>query len=653
MTDGAVRWTVDELIEVPALSDARVSPEAELVAFVVRMTDWEANAYGRRVWLVDTAGGEAHAVAANLDVSVHPRWTGDGRLYVLGRRGDGPTCIFRVDPRDGSAARVADLPSGAGGFAVSPVDERIACVVPSPSEERDPSTWEEQFGKARVIEEPSESAEVWILEPGASEFRKLTDSNLRIQAAVWRPDGKGLAVVAARDPSPAVWDRNEIFLCDVQSGRLRETPCGTGCASPMWSPDGDRLAFTRLGEPSYAAVVDLGFYDLRTGSVSLRKPLADDVCPIAWNAEGLHFLGVRGTAGHLFRLDLATDAVVQITPDLAGGFALVEGWGNEGCQFSRDGTWMSAVCHTAHDPGEVMLVNVENGDLEVLTGLRSHLAARLPTSEVVAWEIDDGTRIEGVLHCRAEGASAEPVPLVVVPHGGPTVMALQAPLVDSDWWLSSIPLLTDRGAIVLRPNYRGSAGYGDAFRRANIGKLARANLEDILAGVDALAAEGRIDASRVGITGMSHGGYLAAYLSMATGRFRAAITQSGTADWRFSYYTNLTPDWPRQYFLGPPWDETDRYAELSPLHFVKRAHTPMLILHGESDRLAPTENAHALHRALRERGVPVRLVLYGDTGHGPSRPRELRHHMKEVVEWMEAWVLSADPRDHADASPAR
>jgi dipeptidyl aminopeptidase/acylaminoacyl peptidase len=156
--------------------------------------------------------------------------------------------------------------------------------------------------------------------------------------------------------------------------------------------------------------------------------------------------------------------------------------------------------------------------------------------------------------------------------------------------------------------------------------------------VDALIARGWVDPERVGVIGMSHGGYLAAFLATYTDRFRAAAVISGISDWALNYYSTDTRGWMRQYLHAAPWEDPELYRATSPLTYLPQAETPMLFLHGKRDDRAPITNAYALYRGLKERGVETRLVVYPEMGHGISKPREFRHLMEEVVAWFERWL---------------
>jgi dipeptidyl aminopeptidase/acylaminoacyl peptidase len=241
------------------------------------------------------------------------------------------------------------------------------------------------------------------------------------------------------------------------------------------------------------------------------------------------------------------------------------------------------------------------------------------TSEVIAWNSTDGERIEGVLHKPAGFDPSRRYPLLVVIHGGPTGIDTPTPVVG---YVYPVTQWLARGALVLRPNYRGSAGYGERFRSLNVRNLGVGDAWDVLSGVDHLVGLGIVDTVRMGAMGWSQGGYISAYLTTTTTRFRAISVGAGISDWMTYYVNTDIHPFTRQYLRATPWDDPDIYARTSPITYVRQARTPTLIQHGENDRRVPIANAYELFQALQDRGVETQLVVYRGFGHGINKPRE-------------------------------
>jgi len=218
-------------------------------------------------------------------------------------------------------------------------------------------------------------------------------------------------------------------------------------------------------------------------------------------------------------------------------------------------------------------------------------------------------------------------------HGGPTGVSRPTPY-SSGAGYYPIDLWLARGAIVLEPNYRGSAGYGEAFRSLNVRNLGIGDAWDVLSGIDHLVAAGLADGTRVGSMGWSQGGYISAFLTTRhADRFRALSVGAGISDWMTYYVNTDIHPFTRQYLKATPWDDPQIYADTSPMTYIKQARTPTLIQHGEQDQRVPIPNAFQLYQGLRDQRVPVELVIFKGFGHGLTKPKANRGAMQQNYDW--------------------
>jgi dipeptidyl aminopeptidase/acylaminoacyl peptidase len=197
----------------------------------------------------------------------------------------------------------------------------------------------------------------------------------------------------------------------------------------------------------------------------------------------------------------------------------------------------------------------------------------------------DGATIEGVLHKPADFDARRKYPLLVVIHGGPTGVSRAIPFTSSTY---PIDIWVPRGALVLEPNYRGSAAYGEKFRSLNVRNLGIGDAWDVISGVDALIAKGSVDPARVATMGWSQGGYISAFLATHdSARFKAISVGAGISDWMTYYVNTDIHPFTRQYLKATPWDDPEIYAKTSPITYIKQAKTPTLIQHGDADQRVP------------------------------------------------------------------
>jgi dipeptidyl aminopeptidase/acylaminoacyl peptidase len=258
------------------------------------------------------------------------------------------------------------------------------------------------------------------------------------------------------------------------------------------------------------------------------------------------------------------------------------------------------------------------------------------TAEVVSWRSQDGTTIEGVLRKPADYDPAKKYPLLVIIHGGPT--GVSDPTLSPGDSYYPIQAWLARGALVLQPNYRGSAGYGAAFRALNVRNLGVGDMWDVMTGVDSLISKGIVDPAKLGCMGWSQGGYISAFLTTNTDRFKAISVGAGISNWSTYYVsTDITP-FTRQYLHATPWDDPAIYAKTSPMTNIKKAKTPTLIQSGSNDKRVPPPDSFELYRGLQDQHVESRLITYTGYGHGITKPKSNRAVMQANLDWFNRYI---------------
>ena len=268
-----------------------------------------------------------------------------------------------------------------------------------------------------------------------------------------------------------------------------------------------------------------------------------------------------------------------------------------------------------------------------LTDMGAQVAAwPQPSQEVITWKSMDGTPIEGILHKPANFQPGKRYPLLIVIHGGPTGISRPTPFGSTATY--PIDIWLNKGALVLEPNYRGSAGYGEKFRSLNVRNLGIGDAWDVISGIDHLVAQGLVDNDRVGTMGWSQGGYISAFLTTHdSARFKAVSVGAGISNWMTYYVNTDIHPFTRQYLKATPWDDPKIYADTSPMTYIKQAKAPTLIQHGELDKRVPIPNAYELYQGLQDQGVPAKLIVYKGFGHGLTKPKAHRAAMEHTLEW--------------------
>ena len=204
-------------------------------------------------------------------------------------------------------------------------------------------------------------------------------------------------------------------------------------------------------------------------------------------------------------------------------------------------------------------------------------------------------------------------------------------------------LLVSRGYAVLHPNPRGSFGRGQAFAEHVYGDMGGADTDDILSGIEALVARGIADTTRVGVMGVSYGGFMSSWLITRTDRFAAAVSMSPVTDWLSMHYTTYFPEFDRLFLQDDPSNVAGQYAARSPLLFAHRAHTPTLHTSGGRDEATPASQALEFHRALLEHGVTSSLAIYPQEGHDVHQFPAVIDRCTRIVAWFDRFMPARTP----------
>ena len=409
---------------------------------------------------------------------------------------------------------------------------------------------------------------------------------------------------------------SDIALLDPASGivtPLIHNPSFDGLID--WSPDGQSILYqTALDDSTsnYYRNGELYITDL-TGKKRTRVAanFDEEFSSMNWVENGIYATAYQKTRRMLWRIDPALPDQVQAfitSPDRINDFSITE-----------DGKHLAYIGSSPDQLDEIYVKAAGQPEIQITHNTNQIGGWKVAEGDVIQWASKDGAQIEGVLMKPADYNPAKKYPLLVVIHGGPTGISLPAPLTS---YVYPITQWLAKGALVLMPNYRGSAGYGEGFRSLNVRNLGVGDAWDVLSGVDYLIERGMVDPDSMGCMGWSQGGYISAFLTTNTDRFKAISVGAGISDWMTYYVNTDIHPFTRQYLKSTPWSDPGIYALTSPITTINQAKTPTLIQHGEFDRRVPIANGYELYQGLQDVGVPVKMMVYKGFGHGITKPKE-------------------------------
>ena len=637
-------------LSLRSVGAAAIAPDGGSVAYTLTTTDWENNRYDTEVWIARSGGEPIQLTSTEKESSTTPRWSPDSRwVAFLTDRGDGRQ-IHLIRAAGGEARKLTNVKGGINDFAWSPDGSQIAFTAAGP-EGDDIVSRRKTYGDFTIENADFRLARLWLVavDTGtatATARAVTTGIDWNVGGFSWSPDGRRIAFVHTPNPLLSYGSLSDISVLNVAMGTVSPLVRNPGSDSdPQWSPDGTQVLFsTANGDTAsnFYANSRLAMVPATGGAITvLTKTFDENPGNAIWLPSGIRFLAAQGTVQRLFHLDPATGAtrVLLSAPDVIRSVS-----------YSKDGSVVAFTGENATTLPEVYRVSLPTGQPVRLTNMSAQAADwSLGSREVVSWPSKDGARIEGVLYKPNGYVASKRYPLLVAIHGGPT--GISRPVLG---YGSVYPIaqFLAKGAVVLMPNYRGSAGYGEKFRSLNVRNLGVGDAWDVLSGVDSMIARGIADSSRLGSMGWSQGGYISAFLTTTSNRFKAISVGAGISDWMTYYVSTDIHPFTRQYLKATPWSDPAIYATTSPITYVKQATTPTLIQHGELDRRVPISNAYELFQALQDVGVPSKLVVYKGFGHGITKPKEQLAATWHNWQWFSKYIWGEDVALPADGERA-
>jgi dipeptidyl aminopeptidase/acylaminoacyl peptidase len=642
ITANGQTWDPELQLKFKAVGSPRVSPDGKKLVYTVNEAVMTADKseFVTQIWLADLATKQNLQLTFGDKSSTNPKWSPDGNwIAFTSNRKDNRNNLYVLSTSGGEAEPLTDLKSGVNNFAWSPDGRSIAFTMTDQKTEEEEKN-DKGRNDFRWVDENLKLSRLYVLSiqkdaNGKREPRKLTTENYQVGDFDWSSDGARIAFDHAKSPLANDWTTSDVSIVEVATGKVIDLATTAAAeSSPLYSPDGKSIAILASDNPPrWAQSGVIQIYSVNGGQPKTLVTSFDAQPGIAgWSSDSkrIYFSEPKGTGTQIYVLDVAANRIDEIktTPAVIGAISL-----------NRGGTTFGFTRQTSDTPADVFVATVNDFNPVQITTVNADLKfPAVGRTEVVTWKSKDGKQIEGLLTYPSGYQSGQRVPLILNVHGGPAGVFQQTFIGGRGVY----PLATfaSRGYAILRPNPRGSSGYGTDFRRANLRDWGVGDYQDLMAGVDRVIEMGVADPDRLGVMGWSYGGFMTSWIVTQTSRFKVASAGAPVTNLMSFNGTSDIPAFIPDYFGGQFWEVMDLYQKHSPIFNVKSVTTPTMIQQGDADVRVPISQGYEFYNALKVKGVPTRMIVLPRQPHGPTEPKMQLAAMKANLEWFEKYLGS-------------
>ena len=652
---------IDDIYRFKLIQDPQVSPDGKTVAFLVEWMGKKDKAYYTNIYAVGANGRGLKQLTFGKRNDLNPRWSPDGKTLAFIRKNESTGQIWMLPMDGGEAKPLTKLKRGVvSDLQWSPDGKKIVFLF-------HPLGKELEVDKKGKIQIPvyrhykdifyrldgqgffdSEFTHVWVCDSSSGKAKQMVEGAYHDMHPCWSPDGKEVAFISQRFKN---WqmrlDEFEIYRISAAGGKVQHVKAPNGPKEGLgWSPNGKTLAYLGHQDPyhSWGAInTELNTVDISGKNHKIYGQKLDrtafpltlgDITPSfvitspTFGADGKNvYYGISNDGRQaVVCANLDSSVVVPVTEPEALAVT-----------FSLSATGSKLIYHgaTLDAPDEVFCLDLLTAKTKQITRLnQSYTKSRnfIPAEEVNFF--NGKQKLMGWIVNPPNFNAKKKYPFILNIHGGPRCQYGRT-------FYHEMYVLASKGYVVMYTNPRGSQGYGFKFADSISGKWAEPAMGDLMAAVDYAVSLGYVDKNKLGVTGGSYGGYMTNWVVTHTNRFKAAVTQRCVSDMS-SMFGNSDVGWDVSWeFNGPPWEQRETYNKWSPITYIHKCKTPMLVIHSEGDLRCNIEQGDQVFTSLKYLGIDTEYVRFPEEFHGLSRhgrPDRREARLMFIGDWFDRYL---------------
>lgn len=659
-TSAQEKFTPELMWKLGRISEMQLSPDGKTILYNVRFYDVSANKGNSDLYTLPVTGGQPKKLTETSSSEFNAIWRPDGLKIGYISTESGSAQVWEMNPDGSDKKQVTNIDGEINGFSYSPKmthilfikDVKLAkttdeiypdlpkanCIIIDDLMYRHWDSWFD-YTYSHVFYAPYSVTAGVSGNPVDIMENEEFDSPLKpwggMDEVAWSPDGTKIAYtcVKLKGKEYAVSTNSDIYLYDVTAKNtinLSEQNPGYD-RSPVFSPDGKKIAWQSMKTPGYEADKErILYYDFDKKAVEdLTEKYPDNASALEFSPDGkkIYFIsGVKATE-QVFFVDIKTRNITQVTKGT-----------HDYTSYALAGKYLVGTKMSMSLPTEIFKIEEKTGKEEQITFVNKDILSKTRFGQVEERWINttDGKKMLTWIIYPPDFDPAKKYPALLYCQGGPQSTVSQ--FFSYRW---NFQLMAAKGYIIVAPNRRGLPSFGQEWNQQISGDYGGQNIQDYLSAIDSMAKVPFVDKDRLGAVGASYGGYSVYYLAgHHNKRFKAFIAHCGMFNLE-SQYGGTEEMWFVNYDLGGPyWQKPTpkSYTDFSPHKFVGNWDTPILIISGGYDFRIPYTESMQAFTAAQMRGIPSKFLFFPEESHFVLKPQNSILWNREFFGWLDKYL---------------